>query len=135
MAKVTGELIRLQGEQLQARTIDAERAAELAAELATKAPIAIKMIKRALNDGVDGDLTAGLAIEREAVIEALGTADAEEGVAAFLEKLAPTLTDRQHRKVDKRLGKLRRELAVLLPANHLPEKQMAAYSTCPYAPT
>ena len=33
MAKVTAELIRLQGEQLQARTIDAERAAELAAEL------------------------------------------------------------------------------------------------------
>ena len=33
MAKVTGELIRLQGEQLQARKIDAERAAELAAEL------------------------------------------------------------------------------------------------------
>ena len=58
-------------------------------ELATKAPIAIKGIKRALNDGVDGDLTAGLAVEREAVIEALGTRDAEEGVAAFLEKRDP----------------------------------------------
>lgn len=68
-------------------TIDQARA--LAAELATKAPIAIKGIKRALNDGVDGDLTAGLAVEREAVIEALGTKDAEEGVAAFLEKRDP----------------------------------------------
>jgi enoyl-CoA hydratase len=62
------------------------QARELAAELASKAPLAIKMIKRALNDGVDGDLTAGLAVEREAVIEVLGSADAEEGVAAFLEK-------------------------------------------------
>ena len=33
MAKVTSELIRLQGAQLQARTIESERAAELAAEL------------------------------------------------------------------------------------------------------
>jgi enoyl-CoA hydratase len=65
------------------------QAEDLAAELATKAPVAIKMIKRALNDGVDGDLTSGLAVEREAVIEALGTADAEEGVAAFLEKRKP----------------------------------------------
>jgi enoyl-CoA hydratase len=68
-------------------TLDQARA--LAAELATKAPVAIKMIKRALNDGVDGDLTAGLAVEREAVIEALGTKDAEEGVVAFLEKRQP----------------------------------------------
>ena len=66
-----------------------EQARELAVELATKAPIAIKGIKRALNDGVDGTLTAGLAVEREAVIEALGTKDAEEGVAAFLEKRDP----------------------------------------------
>ncbi len=47
------------------------------------------MIKRALNDGVDGNLTAGLAVEREAVIEALGTKDAAEGVTAFLEKRDP----------------------------------------------
>jgi hypothetical protein len=33
MAKVTAELIRLQGAQLQSRTIELERAAELAAEL------------------------------------------------------------------------------------------------------
>jgi enoyl-CoA hydratase len=66
-----------------------EQARELALELSKKAPIAIKGIKRALNDGVDGTLTAGLAVEREAVIEALGTKDAEEGVAAFLEKRDP----------------------------------------------
>jgi len=66
-----------------------KQARDLATELATKAPIAIKGIKRALNDGVDATLIAGLAVEREAVIEALGTKDAEEGVSAFLDKRQP----------------------------------------------
>ena len=35
------------------------------------------------------ELDGKLAVEREAVIEALGTKDAEEGVAAFLEKRDP----------------------------------------------
>ncbi len=65
------------------------RAKELAAELASKAPVAMRLAKKALNDGVDGDLPAGLAVERDAVIEVLGTRDAEEGVAAFLEKREP----------------------------------------------
>lgn len=66
-----------------------ERARALAAELASKAPVALRLVKKALNDGVDGDLPRGLAVERDAVVEALGTADAREGVAAFLEKREP----------------------------------------------
>lgn len=69
-----------------------DQAVELATGLAAKAPNALRLIKRALNDGVDGTLPAGLAVEREAVIEALGTKDAEEGVAAFLEKRPPEWT-------------------------------------------
>lgn len=65
------------------------RAQQLAAELATRPPVALRLIKRALNDGVDGDLLAGLAVEREAVIEALATQDAREGPRAFLEKRPP----------------------------------------------
>ena len=65
------------------------QARELASRLASKAPVALRLMKRALNDGVDGTLPAGLAVEREAVIEALGTSDAEEGVAAFLDKRSP----------------------------------------------
>ena len=65
------------------------QARELASRLASKAPVALRLIKRTLNDGVDGTLPAGLAVEREAIIEALGTADAEEGVAAFLDKRDP----------------------------------------------
>lgn len=70
------------------------RAEELAEELATRAPVAIRAIKRALNDGVDGDLPAGLAVEREAVIEVLGTEDAQEGARAFIEKRDPVFRGR-----------------------------------------
>jgi enoyl-CoA hydratase len=61
----------------------------LAARLAAGSPTALRLIKRALNDGVDADLPAGLAVEREAVIEALGSPDAIEGFTAFLEKRPP----------------------------------------------
>lgn len=61
----------------------------LAQRLAQQSPTATRLIKRALNDGVDGDLVNGLAVEREAVIEALGSADAIEGFTAFLEKRPP----------------------------------------------
>lgn len=70
------------------------RAEELAAELASRPPVALRLIKRALNDGVDGDLPAGLAVEREAVIEALATEDAREGPRAFLEKRPPDFKGR-----------------------------------------
>ncbi len=53
---------------------------------------------------------------------------------AFLGRLAPTLTDQQRDKLRKRLGKLRRELAALLPADHSPVELHAADSICPYAP-
>ncbi len=68
-------------------TLDTAR--ELAHRLAGQAPVAIRLIKRALNEGVDGDLVQGLAVEREAMIEAYLSADADEGVAAFLEKRDP----------------------------------------------
>ncbi len=66
-----------------------EIAAGLARRLAAQAPVAIRLIKKALNDGADGDLVRGLAVEREAMIEAYLSADADEGVAAFLEKREP----------------------------------------------
>lgn len=62
----------------------------LARKLAGQSPTAARLIKRALNDGVDGDLVRGLAVEREAVIEALASPDAISGLTAFLEKRPPT---------------------------------------------
>lgn len=75
-------------------TTTKERARELAGELARQAPLALRLVKRALNDGVDGDLVAGLAVEREAVIEVLQSEDAREGVTAFLEKRDPRFEGR-----------------------------------------
>ena len=62
----------------------------LAARLAAQSPVSTRLIKRALNDGVDGDLVRGLAVEREAVIEALASPDAIEGFTAFLDKRPPS---------------------------------------------
>lgn len=66
-----------------------EKAVSLARRLADQAPVAIRLIKRAVNEGVDGDLVNGLSVEREAAIEALQSQDSREGVAAFLEKRPP----------------------------------------------
>ena len=58
-------------------------------KLAKQAPIAIGLIKKCVNDGIDADLKRGLEIEREALIKVLQTEDAREGVRAFLEKRHP----------------------------------------------
>jgi enoyl-CoA hydratase/carnithine racemase len=57
-----------------------------AERLAAMPRSSLRLIKRALNDGFDADLARGLAIEREAAIEALLSPEAREGIAAFLEK-------------------------------------------------
>jgi enoyl-CoA hydratase/carnithine racemase len=69
------------------QTLDIAR--ELATQLAGQAPVAISAIKRALNEGLDGDMVRGLAVEREGAIKVLDTVDAREGVRAFLEKREP----------------------------------------------
>lgn len=71
-----------------------DRGRALAQQLASMPPVALRLMKRALNDGVDGDLSSGLAIEREAVIEALATEDAQEGPRAFVEKRPPRFRGR-----------------------------------------
>jgi len=53
-------------------------------------PVApLRAIKACLNDGYDGDLTRGLAVEREAAMQAFTSPEAAEGVAAFLDKRDP----------------------------------------------
>ncbi len=74
---------------------DAELAAaarELALRLADGAPRAIALTKRALADGLDGDLES--ALEREAIFQGIAgrTADHAEGLAAFVEKRPPRFT-------------------------------------------
>lgn len=59
---------------------------------------------------------------------------AKQEFTAFLDELAPTLTRRQREKLQKRFGRLRNELAALLPADHIPVERMAADNVCPFAP-
>ncbi|MBI4504885.1 MAG: enoyl-CoA hydratase/isomerase family protein [Chloroflexi bacterium] len=61
----------------------------LAQKLAEKAPVAVKMIKDAINQGVEADLIRGLAIESQAMAICFATEDRVEGTSAFLEKRKP----------------------------------------------
>jgi enoyl-CoA hydratase/3-hydroxyacyl-CoA dehydrogenase len=64
-------------------------AIKLAQQLAAQPPLAIHHIKHLMDDR---SLDEGLAAERAAFVDAMQTADAREGVAAFLEKRAPRFT-------------------------------------------
>jgi enoyl-CoA hydratase len=65
------------------------RARALAAELATKPPLAVAGILRAVIQGGALPLEEGLALEFEALTRTGGSKDAREGITAFLEKRAP----------------------------------------------
>lgn len=60
-----------------------------AEEIATAAPLSLRQAKRAIDQGFDRDLEAGLAIETRAYLELLNTKDRQEGLLAFKEKRKP----------------------------------------------
>ncbi|MGB2711772.1 MAG: enoyl-CoA hydratase-related protein [Conexibacter sp.] len=68
-----------------------DTALEWARKLAAQAPIAIQQIKRASGHG---DLDAGIAAEQQGFATAFASADAREGIAAFLEKRSPRFQGR-----------------------------------------
>ncbi|MFG1421045.1 enoyl-CoA hydratase-related protein [Roseixanthobacter liquoris] len=66
-----------------------ERASELARIIATKPPIAARLVKEAVLAAYDTPLAAGLQVERRAIRHAFTTQDQKEGMAAFAEKRPP----------------------------------------------
>lgn len=71
-----------------------DRALEDAAEWAKGPTVALAAAKRALNDGWGSAITEGIALEAEVFETAFGTADAREGVGAFIEKRSPRFEGR-----------------------------------------
>ncbi|MDR1965311.1 MAG: enoyl-CoA hydratase/isomerase family protein [Synergistaceae bacterium] len=63
-----------------------ERAREIAKVIMKKAPVAVRIAKRAINLSQDVDLASGMSYEAEAFTTTFATSDRIEGMKAFLEK-------------------------------------------------
>jgi enoyl-CoA hydratase len=70
----------------------AAKTIEVAASIASKAPIAIRAAKEAVNRAYEGTLGDGVAYERRLFSLLFATEDQKEGMAAFVEKRAPIWT-------------------------------------------
>jgi enoyl-CoA hydratase len=69
-------------------------AISVARKFAAQAPLALAATKRAVADGLDRPLSEGLEAERREFVGLFATADAREGITAFLEKRTPSWTGR-----------------------------------------
>ncbi|MBX5326834.1 MAG: enoyl-CoA hydratase/isomerase family protein [Candidatus Bathyarchaeia archaeon] len=65
-------------------------ARQFALELASKAPVALKVAKTLIDNGLETDLETALALEREGFGIVASSEDLQEGVKAFTEKRKPT---------------------------------------------
>ena len=68
----------------------AAAAVAVAAEIAAKSPIALRIAKEAVNHAFALPLAEGIHLERRLFNMLFATADQKEGMAAFVEKRAPT---------------------------------------------
>lgn len=66
----------------------------LAKKIAANGPFAVRACKRAINRGIELSLDDALKLELEEYDRVAHSKDAEEGIAAFLEKRMPTFTGR-----------------------------------------
>lgn len=67
-----------------------EKARELAARMARWSPVALQLVKKAVQGAGELSLSAGLALEKELFLEAFASDDGREGVRTFAEKRAPS---------------------------------------------
>jgi len=63
-----------------------EEALQLAAEIAARAPLAVRLGKEAVNQAFESFLSDGLRDERRAFYFLFASADQKEGMQAFIEK-------------------------------------------------
>ncbi|KAI3756564.1 hypothetical protein L1987_56385 [Smallanthus sonchifolius] len=65
------------------------KALEVARDINQKGPVAIRMAKRAINEGLEVNMTTALGVEEDCYEQTLHTNDRLEGLAAFAEKRKP----------------------------------------------
>lgn len=66
-----------------------EEATKMATEISSKAQLAVRYAKEAINIGMQADIKTGMDIERSLFGLCFATADQKEGMAAFAEKRTP----------------------------------------------
>ena len=66
-----------------------EECRQVARSLTEKGRVALKTLKRVMNQGVEVDLATGCALEMDGFAQCFASPDAQEGAAAFLEKRKP----------------------------------------------
>lgn len=66
-----------------------DEAKKLALEIASKAPVAVRLAKESVNKAFESSLTDGLDYERKLFYFLFGTEDGHEGMNAFVEKRKP----------------------------------------------
>jgi enoyl-CoA hydratase/carnithine racemase len=71
-----------------------DSAREVATMLASKSPIALRLMKELANRALGGDHGANLEAEGETFGELFSSEDAKEGLAAFVEKREPKFVGR-----------------------------------------
>jgi enoyl-CoA hydratase len=71
-----------------------QQARETASQLASKSPIALRLMKELANRALGGDHTANLDAEAETFGELFSSEDAKEGLTAFVEKREPKFVGR-----------------------------------------
>jgi len=71
-----------------------EKVEEMAGQILSKGPLAVKLAKLAVNLGYETDMKSGLMIERLAQAVLFSTDDKQEGTMAFLEKRRPQFTSK-----------------------------------------
>lgn len=67
---------------------------KLAATIASRGPVAVRLSKEAVNNGMEMDLKRACAYEADLFALCFSSEDQKEGMAAFLEKRAPNFQDR-----------------------------------------
>ena len=71
-----------------------DEAKKVAQEIASKAPIATRLAKEAVDRAYEGPLQLGLEYERRLLYLAFASDDAKEGLTAFMEKRKPEFKGR-----------------------------------------